>query len=421
MKQFLTVFNFELGNYFKKKSFLISTAIISLVLIVILSIPSFFDVSKIIPGLGNDKESSQSSATDVKDETKEKFVIYDESGVIKDTTIFETIFANSEWSIAKSGDEINDAVSNGDVAAGYIVNDLNNFTYVINNKKLTDTNKEKFTSALSELYKKDSIDKAGLNYEQINAIYHTQINANVDVLGKDSSENYFYAYVLIFVLYMMTLMYGQLIAVSVTSEKSNRAIEVLVTSASSNSLIFGKVIAGAVASIVQTGTIMASGIIGYKLNSATWNGLLDNVFNIPGELLLTFALFGIVGYLFYAFIFGALGALVSKTEEIGTSIMPVTLIFVAVFLISMFGLSNSDLILIKVASFIPFSSPMTMLIRVAMGTVSIIEIIASFIILVVSTLLTGIAGAKIYRRATLMYGNPIKLRNALKWFKKENN
>ena len=57
------------------------------------------------------------------------------------------------------------------------------------------------------------------------------------------------------------------------------------------------------------------------------------------------------------------------------------MIFVIVFFISMFGLSNSDSLLIKIASFIPFSSSMTMLIRVAMGTVSNFEIVISFIIL----------------------------------------
>ena len=220
-------------------------------------------------------------------------------------------------------------------------------------------------------------------------------------------------------MYMMILLYGQLIAVSVTSEKSNRAIEVLVTSASSNSLIFGKVIAAALASFLQVGIILASGMITYSLNSKAWNGILDGVFKVPSNILLTFILFGAIGYLFYSFIFGALGSLVSKTEDISSSIGPITMIFVIVFFIGMFGLTNSDSLLIKIASFIPFSSSMTMLIRVAMGTVSNLEIIISFIILLISTILTALGAAKIYRLGTLMYGNPIKLRNALKWFKKE--
>ena len=217
----------------------------------------------------------------------------------------------------------------------------------------------------------------------------------------------------------MIIMYGQLIAVSITSEKSNRAIEVLVTSTNTNNLIFGKVIAGAIASIAQVGVIMSAALIAYKVNSEAWNGMLDSVFKIPSELIITFAIFGILGYLFYSFIFGALGALVSKTEEISTSVGPIMMIFVVVFFISIFGLTNGDSVLLKVCSYIPFASPMTMIVRVATGAITSMEFIISALILIVSTVLAGICGAKIYRMATLMYGNPIKLKNALKWLKVE--
>ena len=184
-------------------------------------------------------------------------------------------------------------------------------------------------------------------------------------------------------------------------------------------MIFGKVIAATLAGFIQIGIVLASGIITYSLNSKAWNGLLDNIFKIPTNILLTFIIFGSIGYLSYSFIFGALGALVSKTEDISSSIAPITIIFMVGFFISMFGLTNSDTLLVKIASFIPFTSSMTMLVRVALGSVSNFEIIISLLILVVSTILTAFGAAKIYRLGTLMYGNPIKLRNALKWFKKE--
>ena len=87
--------------------------------------------------------------------------------------------------------------------------------------------------------------------------------------------------------------------------------------------------------------------------------------------------------------------------------------------LAIFYFASAFFISLASSSFIPFSSSMTMLIRVAMGTVSNFEIVISFIILLASTILTALASAKIYRLGTLMYGNPIKLRNALKWFKKE--
>ena len=97
------------------------------------------------------------------------------------------------------------------------------------------------------------------------------------------------------------------------------------------------------------------------------------------------------------------------------------MVFVIVFFISMYGMmGNADSLIVKIASFVPFSSAMTMLIRVAMGTVTNIEIIISFVILVISTILVAWAAIKIYRLATLRYGNPIKLKNALKWLKKDS-
>lgn len=415
MKGFLSVLKFELGNYFKKKSFLVSTLIISLIMIIGLSLPNFIDMSFIIPNAN--KEETKTEET--KEEDKTKFAIYDEKNIIADKNILDSYFPDSSWRVVKSQSELNKLVEDEDVKAGFNVKSLTDYDYVVQNTGFSDYNQNIFTSFLKEEYIKNQTASEGLNYNRINEIYNKEIVSNTEILGKDSKNNYFYAYILIFIIYMMIMMYGQLIAMSVTGEKSNRAIEILVTSTSTNSLIFGKVVAGAIASIVQVGVIMASTLISYQINSKAWNGLLDNVFKIPSELIITFAIFGILGYLFYAFIFGALGALVSKTEDIGTSVGPIMMIFIVVFFISMFGLTKGDSTLIKVSSYIPFSSPMTMIVRVAMGSVTMVQFIISAIILIVSTVLAGMGGAKIYRMATLMYGNPIKLKNALKWLKKE--
>ena len=417
MKAFFNVLSFELSNYFKNKGYMISTILFSLLLIIGLSLPSFFDISKLIPQLSNNVESSESiDETSEKDKTN--YVIMDTNNIISDKGVLETAFSNSNWTIVNSKDEAEKLIKSGDAKAGFIVESLNKYSYLIDNSGFTDNNQIIFESLLSSLNQQIYADKHNLDINDLQSIIYPSFESDVTILGKDSANNFFYVYMLVFAMYMMILLYGQLIAVSVTSEKSNRAIEVLVTSANSSTLIFGKVIGAALASFLQVAIILGSGMISYTLNSKAWNGLLDGVFKIPSNILLTFIIFGSIGYLFYSFIFGALGALVSKTEDISSSIGPVTMIFVIVFFISMFGLTNSDSLLIKIASFIPFSSSMTMLIRVALGTVSNIEIIISFIILLISTILTALGAAKIYRLGTLMYGNPIKLKNALKWFKK---
>ncbi|HBI93069.1 MAG TPA: ABC transporter permease [Terrisporobacter glycolicus] len=415
MKQFLTVLKFELSNYFKKKSFIISTVIIALVMVIGLSLPNFIDMSSILPTA----DENETNVEDVVEEDKTNFAIYDENNIIPNKEILNAYFPNSNWKVVKNQSELNKLVENQDVEAGFNINSLTKYDYVVQNTKFDDENKIMFDEVLKNIYREKQITSKGMDFKKVDKIYSTQIVSNVEILGKDSANNYFYAYILIFIIYMMIIMYGQLIAMGITAEKSNRAIEVLVTSTNTNNLIFGKVIAGAIASIAQVGIIMSSTFIAYKANSEVWNGMLDNVFKMPPELIATFAIFGILGYLFYSFIYGALGALVSKTEDIGTSVGPITMIFVIVFFISIFGLTNGDSVILKVCSYIPFASPMTMIVRVATGAVTSAEFVISALILIGSTVLAGMGGAKIYRMATLMYGNPIKLKNALKWIRSE--
>ena len=405
MKQFFNVLTFELNNYFKNKAYLLSTVLISAFLVIGLSIPNFFNTDNLFDG-DND--------------TKNSIVLYDKNNTLDSIDKLTPYFGDVEIVTVSSESDAKDKVNNGDVKSGFIINSFTDYTYLVCNSDFKDTNQKIYEQAISKLFREDYLTSKGLNAEEMESLFNMPINSNVEILGKDSVSNFAYTYGLIFIIYFVVIAYGQLIATSITSEKSNRAIEVLVTSTNTNSLIFGKVIAGAIASLIQVGLILSSGLISYKVNSSAWDNKLDMVFNIPSEVLICFALFGIIGFLFYSFIFGTLGALVSKTEDISKSVMPITMIFVAVFMLVMFNLTNPDGTVIKVLSYVPFSSLIAMFTRSAMGTVTVPEISLSLAILVGSTILVGLLASKIYKRATLMYGNPIKLTKALKWIKKDN-
>ena len=94
--------------------------------------------------------------------------------------------------------------------------------------------------------------------------------------------------------------------------------------------------------------------------------------------------------------------------------MPVLMIYMISFFIAIFGMNDSNGMLIKVSSFIPFTSSNGMLIRIAMGSVEMWEIILSGALLAVFCVGAGVLAAKIFRFGTLMYGNPIKFTTALK-------
>ena len=429
MKKFLNVLSFELTNYFKNKGYMITTILISAILIIGLSLPSLFDLSGLIPGLSKNNatvEENQGGDSGVidsdSDEENVNYVIFDKSGLIADDNfeLIKSYFPNANFEKVTSEEDAEKLVKDGSTKAGFVVESAVKYYYLVENSNFADMSQMTFHSALAAINRKEYAEKEGIDYLELETIVNLPITSETTVLGKDGAGNFGYVYILVFVIYMMTILYGQLVAVSVTSEKSSRAIEVLVTSTSSTSLILGKVIAATLASVIQVGVMLSAGVVTYAINRDAWNGMLDGVLKMPSDILLAFAFFGGVGYLFYCFIFGALGALVSKTEDISSSIGSITMIFVIVFFISMFGMmGNADSLIVKIASFVPFSSSMTMLIRIAMGTVSTIEIIISFVILVLSTITVAWGAIKIYRLATLRYGNPIKLKNALKWLKKK--
>lgn len=413
MKQFLTVLKFELNNYFKNKSFLVTTVLIALVIAGIIIIPT------LIPGLLDDlnggKNAAQGDGTEAvtageTEEEGDKYGLLAPQKMKDNLTLFP-----AEWVEFEDENAMKKAVEKEEIEAGFILTDTGEATYIVNNLGMGDNHiMEQFRQSIIAYEKEEYLKEKGLTQEEIVQSENIFVDVTPEILGKNSVKNYWYTYVLVFVVYFLILFYGQMIAVSVTTEKSNRAIEVLVTSVNSNSLIFGKVLAGALAGIIQAVLILGSGFVSYMAVGDAWGGILDMLFDIPSKVLISFAVFGILSYLLYAFIFGMLGALVSKTEDISKSSTPVTLIYVASFLVAMVGLNVSDSMLIKVASFIPFTSGNAMFIRISMGSVTVWEVVLSLILLAGACVLTGILSAKIFRFGTLNYGNPIKITRALR-------
>lgn len=419
MKKFGVILEYELLNYIKNKSYMISTIIIAVVIGAIMFVPSIFDLSDLL-GTGKNTDISEDASVDISDENdSEIMLIFDKSGAFTDLTVLEGMFDDVLWKKADSEAALKADIENNEAAAGFIVNSLTSYEYCVYNKSMSDYNREIFEQALVLVNQMIYCTEHNIDFTQISAAFSPVIESEINILGKDMTSNYWYCYMLVILVFMIIILYGVMVATAVTQEKSNRTIEVLVTSVDTNILFFGKVIAGTAAALFQVGIIMAIALISYKINYNAWGGALDIILNIPSDVLVTFGFFGLGGLLFYIFIYGAVGALVSKTEDINKSAGSVQLIIMIVYMVVLTQLTNIDGILIKVASFLPISSYSAMFARVAMGTVAAWEVVLSFVILVVSTIIVGIIGAKIYRMGTLRYGNPIKLINALKLIKQE--
>ena len=156
-----------------------------------------------------------------------------------------------------------------------------------------------------------------------------------------------------------------------------------------------------------------SALVFYNVNKSYWgdNGIIDSIFNIPPELFAYMLVFFLLGFLIYAFLYGAISSTVSKLEDINTAVTPITYVFIIAFIVVITAMTSGevDTILMKICSYIPFTSPMAMFTRIAMSSVPWYEILLSIGILIGSVIGVGILSAKIYRVGVLLYGTTPKL------------
>ena len=411
MKQFSTIFQFELKEIMKAKAYRITTVLFLLVAVIGLSLPSIFPEM-----LNNPVDTIMEQFNE-----KSTFAILDKENVIESNETIKLFFPKAKFEKVENKKELEKMVKSDKAEAGFIIEGPLKFEYFVLNSDLTDMRSTVFAQALTMNYKNKMLLDLGVSEQDAIKVSTSQATFEATTLGSDGAKNIMYTFVMIMAIYMVIILYGNTIATNVASEKGNRTMELLVTSANPTSLIFGKVLAGCAAAAFQIAVLVIAAKTTYTANAEAWNHMLDMVFDIPLDVLGAFAAFGILGFIFYAFIFGALGALVSKSEDVNSSATPITLIFVAIYLVVYIGVTDASSPIFTVASFVPFSSPMAMFARMAMVDVPLYEVLISLGILVVSTILVGMAASKIYRRATLMYGNQIKLWHALKFVKKNKD
>lgn len=408
MKQFGKILKFELKYYFKNKIFVGVTIFLVLAIAAVMFFPR-------ITVLFETDDTSDTSA-----ELSVMLVKSDDpaqADMVKQA--FATAFADYDVQITdESNDTIKDKITSGDAECAFVMTDATAYTYYVNNLSMYDMNTEIANEVLQQIYQMNAMIGGGMTAEQATNVMNIQITSEVESLGKNQMENYFYTYIMIMALYMVILLYGQMVATNVATEKSSRAMEVLITSAKPTSMMFGKVLASCLAGFIQLVAVFGSALIFYNLNKSYWgdNMIIDSIFNIPPELLVYMLVFFILGFLIYAFMFGAVGSTASKLEDINTSVMPITMLFIIAFFVVMFSMSSGDVdnTIMVVCSYIPFTSPMSMFTRIAMSTVPWYEIAISIAILVGSTVGIGVLSAKIYRVGVLMYGTTPKISNIIK-------
>lgn len=408
MKQFGKILKFELKNYLQNKTFVGVTLFLVIAIAVVMFIPN------IVTAFQSDEEGTMA------EENLPVMLVYAEdstlSGLVKE--YFTEAFPGYDVAIAEGTvEDMKSQILSGEVECAFGMNSASSYTYYVNNLGMWDSNTSVADTVLQEVYRVNAMIQNGMTPEQAGTIMSATIESETMTLGKDQMQNYFYTYIMIFALYMVILLYGQMVATNVASEKSSRAMELLITSAKPASMMFGKVLASCIAGFTQLVLVFGSALLFYNINKEQLsNPIIASIFDMPIELFIYLLVFFVLGFLIYAFLYGAIGSTASKLEDINTSVLPITFLFIIAFFVVMFSMmeGNVDSVLMKVCSYIPFTSPMAMFTRICMSTVPFYEIAISIAVLIASVVGVGVVSAKIYRAGVLMYGTTPKIGNIIK-------
>ena len=413
MRQFGKIFKFEFKYYLKNKVFVGVTVFLVLLIAGIMFFPRVMNMFE--SDEGGDAEQQKQSVMLVKAEQPEQ------SDMVLEA--FGNSFADYDVQLTdEDTDAVKDKIISGEAECAFVVTGATSYTYYVDNLSIYDANTAVADEALKSVYQMNAMVENGMTVEGAQEIMGVQIEGTTENLGVDQMQNYWYTYIMIFALYMVILLYGQMVATNVASEKSSRAMELLITSAKPVSMMFGKVIASCLAGLIQLVAVFGAAFLFFNINKSYWadNMIVDSIFDMPPSLLGFMLIFFVLGFFIYAFLYGAIGSTVSKLEDINTSVMPITMLFIIAFMVVMFSFASGtvDTVLMKVCSFIPFTSSMAMFTRIAMSTVPWYEIAASIVILIGSVVGVGVVSAKIYRVGVLLYGTTPKIGSVIKAVRK---
>lgn len=393
---------------FKTKSFLISTIITLLFVVGVANYQSIFD------SFSNDEKTKIA----VRDETGEYFKKL-EAGVENASEDIDLIAYENFVEIGKKA--VENEEYNAFITVNLNANQLPEATYFANN--IADSSEQLvIQQQLQQLKIAAATKQAGVNQETITEIY-SPVAFNTVALDESakSTEELSQArgivYVMLFVLYLSVITYGNMIATDVATEKSSRVMELLVSSVSPVTQMFAKIIGIALLGLTQVGLLLG---VGYTLIVSKQDELTGGVFEHFGiqgaspSLFIYALVFFILGYLLYATLAAMLGSLVSRTEDVQQLIMPMIFLIMIAFFIAMYGLSTPGSSLVVVSSYIPFFTPMLMFLRVGMLDIPFWEIALSLGILLGSIIVLAVIGARVYKGGVLMYGKSSSLKDLKK-------
>ena len=411
MRDLWTVTEFTMKEMLRRKSFIISTLIILVIIIVGINIPNIL------------KLFTDSS------ETGERLLIVDSSNVFEgNLSSLEQMNTGYEVQISNeniSFDDIKSRIENKEIDDAIIVEQTDNnikIRYIVESSTMMAGVPENIISAINTIYSNMQINKLQLTPEQI-----ASITPNFEYSLEQTDEQEVQGNVLAIMLLSIVLFYAiyfcaYQVSSSITTEKTSKIMETLVTSTSPKTIVLGKTVGIGIVGLLQVCLLVAVALItAYTcLEPGTLDSILD-MSNFTPYLAIITIIYFILGYVAYALMYALTGSTVSKPEDIQSANGPVAIIAVIGFYLSYFTMMNPTSDLNVFASMLPISSPFCMPFRIMMGLASTTDVVISILILLVTIFIIAKVAIKIYSNAILNYGTKMSFADLIKVYRDKNN
>ena len=408
MKDILTVMKFTIKDMIKRKSFIISTLIILALIVIGFNVPN---IVKNIKG----------------DSLGDKLLIVDNEDIFEgNLELLEQADLGYDIEIGKETlDEVKTKIENGDIAEAIVIEKQDNnikIRYIVKNTNMMEQVPEYLVNAINSLYTNIQINKLGLTDEELQLI-----TPNFDFSIEQTEEEKANGNILVIMLMSIVLFYAiyfcaYQVSSSITTEKTSKIMETLVTSTSPRTIVLGKTIGIGIVGLIQMILIVGTALVSAKafLDAELLNSALD-MSNITPYLGIITIVYFILGYFAYALLYALTGSTVSKPEDIQSANTPVAILAVIGFYLSYFTMMNPTSELNLFASLFPISSPFCMPFRIIMGLASGKDVAISIAILIVTILIIAKVAIKIYSNAILNYGTKMGLKDIINMYKDKQN
>ena len=418
MRDLKTVTIFTMKEMLKRKSFIVTTIIILLLIVVGFNIPNIIRFF-----------SKDNNGQNIGDE---QLLIVDSQNVFEGT--LDTLNSmDLGYQVQTSNEnltfeDVKSKIENEEISEAIIIEkstenaNAYQLRYIVKNIATISSMPEDLINAISTTYTNLQISKLGLTQEQLQSLtpnfeYHIEQTEEQEVSG-----NVAVIMILSLVLFYAIYFCAYQVSSSITTEKTSKIMETLVTSTSPRTIVMGKTIGIGIVGLVQVCLFVAVALISAKLFLEP--GILESVLDMskftPYLAIITMIYF-ILGYFAYALLYALTGSTVSKPEDIQSANTPVAILAVIGFYLSYFTMMNPTSNLNVFASMFPISSPFCMPFRIMMGVASVTDVIISLAILVVTILIVANVAIKIYSNAILNYGTKMSLGDMIRIYKDKNN